>query len=72
MPIRPASSVRLPHAEGDNLRDLDNQNRDILQFAQDDHHGILRLDLKGCSYQWSFLPAGGGEPLDQGRTDRTC
>lgn len=57
---------------GANLRDLGDQHRDILEFAQSDHHGILRLDLEDCSYQWSFLPAGGGEPLDQGHTDGTC
>lgn len=57
---------------GANLRRLDDRDRHSVQFAQDDHHGILRLDLHDCGYSWRFLPADGGPPLDTGHTDGTC
>lgn len=46
--------------------------RDTSAFRQADTHGILRLDLDDCGYGWSFLPVGGGTPLDAGRVTGTC
>lgn len=54
------------------LRDVVDEDRETVEFAQHDHHGILRLDLGACSYRWSFLPADGGPPLDRGQTRGTC
>ena len=57
---------------GADLRRLADRHPEILEYAQDDHHGILRIDLDACGYRWRFLPTDGGQPLDHGHTDGTC
>jgi hypothetical protein len=40
------------------------------QLRDNTHYGILELTLHQASYNWSFVPVGGGSPLDSGAT--TC
>lgn len=47
-------------------------DRATVEYRQDEHLGVLRLDLEACGYRWSFLPVGGGGALDQGAALGTC
>lgn len=43
-----------------------------VEFRQNDTYGVLQVELEPCGYRWSFLPVGGGEPLDEGEAEGTC
>lgn len=51
---------------GAGLYSLPNEGRRGSQRRIDDHHGVLRLDLKSRSYEWRFV-AVGKRTLDSGR-----
>lgn len=53
------------------LRGFDTDD-DRVAHREADRHGILRLDLHDCGYDWAFLPVNGDTPLDEGTASGTC
>lgn len=46
-------------------------DRDTVAFRQDSKHGVLRVELEACGFDWAFL-AVDGEQLDAGQRTGTC
>jgi acid phosphatase type 7 len=42
-----------------------------LEYYQDDHYGVMRLELQSCSYRWEFINVD-GKLLDHGSGGPTC
>ena len=56
---------------GAELREFTRPAPDDLEFRQNEHWGVLRLELTSCGYTWAFIDVD-GNVLDQGEADGTC
>lgn len=56
---------------GADLRSFSSSSPHV-EHRDHDHHGILALELRPCSYRWSFVSAEDAATLDSGTTRGTC